>query len=427
MATNDFLPFGTGAGANVLDQSAFAGLPARSTGFQSGVAFSAGFNKVWRQSAFVAAMIGQFTADYGGDALDNGDLPTFEAHFKAALAAWIASGSSPIDLSDYVLRAGDTMTGLFASPAGFKTAARVLTASTTLTSADYGKIIDLSSGSTFTTTFPTPVGNGGAWFTLYNASGISQTVATPAGAFVGPGASSLTTDAIPAGSVRKYESDGFNWVLSSSVAAPLLTAALPKFSVITTSSTFTPVATAKKAFVLAHGPGGAGGGTYGAYGWAGQGGASGGWAMSMLDYGTIGYSAISCTIPAGGAGVSGANGGAGAGNTSFGAHVVAGPGGGGTIFGGGIAVPGTGITGQFIGRGNPGGAFNNDNGITGYTADGPGIGGAGLFGGAGLAWDGIAVPGKAGYGAGGGGGDKDDLSSGPGGEGGDGFILVVEI
>ncbi|HMN39453.1 MAG TPA: GC-type dockerin domain-anchored protein [Phycisphaerales bacterium] len=237
-------------------------------------------NKALRQAAFVAAMIGQFTADYGGDALDNGDLPTFEAHFKAALAAWIASGSSPIDLSSYVLRAGDTMTGLFASPAGFKTASRALTTATTLTTADFGKFISLSSGSTFTTTFPTPVSNGSGAFTVFNNSVVAQTVSTPAGAFLGPGASSATTESIPAGSVYRYVSDGSNWIRSVATNAPN---ALPKLSFIQTTQTWTRAAGATKAFVIAHGPGGAGGGEpAGAPTTAGgSGGGGGGWAFAI--------------------------------------------------------------------------------------------------------------------------------------------------
>lgn len=86
MPTNDLLPFGVAAGANVLTQANYSGLPARLAGFVAGTAESAQLNKVWRQSAFVAAMIGQFTMNNSGfDTLDNGDVNTFEAHFKLAI------------------------------------------------------------------------------------------------------------------------------------------------------------------------------------------------------------------------------------------------------------------------------------------------------------------------------------------------------
>lgn len=429
MATNEFLPFGTGAGSNVLSQALYEALAARSTGYQSGIAKSIQVNKTLRQAAFVAAMIGQFTADYGGDALDNGDLPTFEDHFKAALAAWIASGSNPIDLSSYVLRAGDTMTGLFTSPVGFKTAARLLNTSTALNNNDSGKIVNLSSGTVFTTTFPSPISNGGATFTLYNSSGISQTLATPDGAFVGPGASGLTSDSIPAGSSREYMSDGYNWALCSAAYNTAMTAALPKLSLITTSSTFTPQTATKALFVLAHGPGGAGAGTNG--GVAGSGGSAGGWALSRLSRSDIGGS-VSCIIGAGGTGVTGAKGGNGAGNTSFGALVVAGPGEGGYPNFSSYSTPGIGLFGQILGRGNPG--FPAPQGTTSVTGDFGGMGGAGLLAGAGLGWSGDfgptstpspTIPGT--FGSGGGGRDRDDTGANAGGDGGDGFILVVEV
>ena len=63
--SNAFLPFATGGTPNVIPDATYSALAARNTGFQSGVAVSSQLNKVWRQSASVAAMVGQFTADYG--------------------------------------------------------------------------------------------------------------------------------------------------------------------------------------------------------------------------------------------------------------------------------------------------------------------------------------------------------------------------
>jgi hypothetical protein len=88
--SNQILPFAIGTGANVLAPATWAATPAQSTGFQSGVAASVQVNTPLRQSAFVAAMIAQFTADFGpGNVLDNGNIPALEAQFEAALQQFI--------------------------------------------------------------------------------------------------------------------------------------------------------------------------------------------------------------------------------------------------------------------------------------------------------------------------------------------------
>jgi hypothetical protein len=89
MATNDFLPFGGGAGANVLTQAAYVAQSAlRSNGFSSGTAQSAQLNKVWRQSSIIAAVIGQVISDLTGqDALDDGTISTLVANLKNAIRA----------------------------------------------------------------------------------------------------------------------------------------------------------------------------------------------------------------------------------------------------------------------------------------------------------------------------------------------------
>ncbi|WP_283149025.1 hypothetical protein [Silvimonas soli] len=89
MATsNDFLAFAAQTGANVVDQSTYAGLAAVAAGYSSGVAQSAQVNKTLRQSSTIAAMIGQIIADYSGqNAADNGNIATLEANFILALKA----------------------------------------------------------------------------------------------------------------------------------------------------------------------------------------------------------------------------------------------------------------------------------------------------------------------------------------------------
>ncbi|QYY30227.1 hypothetical protein K2O51_22915 [Cupriavidus pinatubonensis] len=85
MATNDFLVFGGGAGANVITQVTYSGLAARTAGFSSGVAQSAQLNKVWRQSSIMSAVLAQFIADNTGlDALDDGTTATLLANLKTA-------------------------------------------------------------------------------------------------------------------------------------------------------------------------------------------------------------------------------------------------------------------------------------------------------------------------------------------------------
>lgn len=85
MASNNFKAFGIGAGANVTSQADYEGLAALVTGFQSGKASSAQINKALRQSTTIAALIGQFIAAAGVDALDNGDMTTLVTNYLAAL------------------------------------------------------------------------------------------------------------------------------------------------------------------------------------------------------------------------------------------------------------------------------------------------------------------------------------------------------
>lgn len=88
--TNALSSFALGAGANVMSATAYAALATRSTGYEAGIALSQQLNTTWRQSAFVAMMIAQFTADWGNaNVVDDGNIPAFEANFEAALVAWV--------------------------------------------------------------------------------------------------------------------------------------------------------------------------------------------------------------------------------------------------------------------------------------------------------------------------------------------------
>ena len=94
MATNDFLPFAYGGGANVLSQSAYSALTTLlSGGYQSGVANSAQMNKTWRQSSIMAAVLGQFSADYSGqNSTDDGTTATLETNLVAAIRSATKTG-----------------------------------------------------------------------------------------------------------------------------------------------------------------------------------------------------------------------------------------------------------------------------------------------------------------------------------------------
>lgn len=88
MATNDFLPFATGVGANVLSQTDYAALPAVSSGYQAGIAKSQQLNKTWRQSSIMSAVVAQFIVNQTGqNATDDGTTATLIANLLAAVKA----------------------------------------------------------------------------------------------------------------------------------------------------------------------------------------------------------------------------------------------------------------------------------------------------------------------------------------------------
>ena len=87
MAKNDFKPFATGSGANVMSQTDWEALPALLAGFQSGKASSAQINKAFRQSSFIAAALAQLIADTNGtEVLDNGNFSDIVLKLKSAIS-----------------------------------------------------------------------------------------------------------------------------------------------------------------------------------------------------------------------------------------------------------------------------------------------------------------------------------------------------
>lgn len=162
MPVNEILTFGLDVGANVMTQAEYDALSARLVGFQPGVARSEQLNKVWRQAAFVAAMIGQFIVDEAVvDVRDDGDIPTLQSHFVAAVVA-AASGGGGFNLHDWLLKTAnytanskdrilaDVSGGTFtvectATPAGLSTEFWIAGnfATTNLTVDGNGKVFDL--------------------------------------------------------------------------------------------------------------------------------------------------------------------------------------------------------------------------------------------------------------------------------------------
>lgn len=84
-ATTDFLPFATGAGANVLDQTDYAALPALSTGYPAGIAQSIQFNKTLRQAAFMAAVVANLIVAQGTSQPDDGNLTAAVTNLSNAI------------------------------------------------------------------------------------------------------------------------------------------------------------------------------------------------------------------------------------------------------------------------------------------------------------------------------------------------------
>lgn len=104
MATNDFLTFAGGGGANSITQAAYAALTTiRANGFIAGTAESNQLNKVWRQSSIMAAVLGQVIGDISGqNAIDDGTTATLVANLKIAIAVppgtiiYTAANAAPI-------------------------------------------------------------------------------------------------------------------------------------------------------------------------------------------------------------------------------------------------------------------------------------------------------------------------------------------
>ena len=93
MATNNFKAFALDPNANVMSQADWEALPALLSGFTAGKASSAQVNKAIRQATTIAALIGQFIANSGVDALDNADVNGLVTKFTNALMSNLLLGA----------------------------------------------------------------------------------------------------------------------------------------------------------------------------------------------------------------------------------------------------------------------------------------------------------------------------------------------
>lgn len=93
MPTNEFLPFATDIGANVLTEAEYTALPARTQGFVNGIADPKAVNKALRQPANMAAALAQAIVDTSAtDVLDDGDIASLKTKLIAFVNQLVALG-----------------------------------------------------------------------------------------------------------------------------------------------------------------------------------------------------------------------------------------------------------------------------------------------------------------------------------------------
>lgn len=86
--SNQYLPFGIGAGANTLSYATYAAHPLLAPGHQPGVALAEVVNTTFRQATVGVAGLAKFVVDNhpsGADMLDDGSVVNFATKLKAAL------------------------------------------------------------------------------------------------------------------------------------------------------------------------------------------------------------------------------------------------------------------------------------------------------------------------------------------------------
>lgn len=420
--SNDFLPFATAGGANVLSQASYAALAAVATGYQSGVAQSAQLNKTWRQSSIIASMVAQFIVDQtGANAVDDGTIATLEANFIAALRyAGVAVGTDTGAVNACVVNFTPAIPALVDGMVLWFKAAAANTGATTLNVNGLGAKAVV--GGAHAALQGGEIVANGKCMVVYNATLLSFVLIECTGAALQVGNGSASQQAVAVGQ---------------------LFGGLKGIARITSSSTFTVPAGVTTIYVsgcAAGAGGGGGGGATNSLG-VGAGGAGGGAGQSIIRQAftvTPGAS-ISITVPTtGGTGGSGGSpsvpGGQGSagGNTVIGSLITLN---GASLVGGGVNFTSSVPAGGTNGAGYPSGAHGSD-GASGFNG-GVGLGGMGgsspYGGGGGNGRSGsTGAPGAAGggYGSGGGGGGggygsgTGGANGGAGGAGGPGLVII---
>lgn len=417
MATqNDFLPFATGPGANVVDQATYAALTALTTGFLSGTAQSAQLNKVWRQSSIMAAVIAQFIVAQTGQAVvDDGTTPTLLANFTKAVNAASKQRVILTDTGSVNALAAANPVPLTALPT-VSGVVQTIAVKVTNTGASTYSPDGLASRPIF--------GLGGA--ALQGGEMVANGIATLV-SYVGPLLNGGTLCWVLFECIGGSQQVAQATQPQHAVQLGQASGRLLNIQYFFASGTYTPTAGTTSVVVEVLGGGGAGGGAP-ATG-AGQyscGGGGGGGSYARKRY-TSGFSGgIAVTIGAGGSASNGASGGSG-GTTSFGELMSASGGSGGAAggpsvnfysqAGSGISTP---ATGDIVAGGNPGSI-----GISIGTTSVGGNGGAGPFGGGGFGAGGATGGVSRAVGAGGGGASIGPSSSALAGGGGTGGICIV--
>lgn len=91
MATTDILAYATASGANVLAQAAYATQATLGSGMSAGIVPSNYFNKILRQSSFVAAGLAKFCVNQSVNVPDDGNLAALATEIQTAITTLIAA------------------------------------------------------------------------------------------------------------------------------------------------------------------------------------------------------------------------------------------------------------------------------------------------------------------------------------------------
>jgi hypothetical protein len=236
--TNDFQPFATGGGANVVTQAQFTALTSiLANGFASGTAVSAQLNKVWRQSSFVSSAVAQLISDaLQINVLDNGVVLTFEEQLRQAISlcnygidtgaanAYAVTYNVPvnsvIDGEQMSFRAANTNTGASTfNPSGLGTAPILNMQLTALTGGE------ITAGADYTVIYNSPLTS---WILESTTTTRYQAADTPTGLINGSNVI-YTLPHVPKGSVplfinRQYAIPGTDFSISGATITILGTA-----------------------------------------------------------------------------------------------------------------------------------------------------------------------------------------------------------